>query len=115
MEQHQTQPWTGYVPETDDDDSTSIPRVPVNGWIKCTYWNGKVKVFKVRSVRVFEGVMAEQLYPPRPKGYPAYDDMFPRGRLEVIPESEALAWLEQHGMPVPGEAASAGDEERERR
>jgi hypothetical protein len=103
MDEQVRQPISSFVPEREEDESPSIPRVQIDGWIKITYWNGRTKVLKVRTVRVFENVMAEQLYPPSPQGYPIYDDMFPRGRLAVIPEAEAHAWLREHGLPVPGE------------
>jgi hypothetical protein len=114
MEERKPQVFSSFDPGT-EEESPGIPRVQVDGWIKITYWNGRTKVLKVRTVRVFESVMAEQLYPPSPQGYPVYDDIFPRGRLAVIPEAEAHAWLQEHGFPVPGEPSGAPEESSERR
>src|SRR5262245_60621518 len=100
-DQNTTQPFSSFVPDG-EDDSPSIPRRPVNGWVKRRRWDGREDVFHVQTVRVFEAVMAEQVYPPPPPGHIIYLDMFPRGRLEVIPEAEAHAWLSEHGLPVPG-------------
>lgn len=98
MDATNSQPYSWFDPET---DSVPIPHRAVNGWVKLTRWSGAQTVVKVATVRLFGHLTADILYPPRPTGYPAYDDMFLGGRAECIPEADALAWLKQHGLPLP--------------
>jgi hypothetical protein len=96
------EPYSWFDPET---DSVHIPHRAVNGWLRIRRWNGQQTVVQVETVRLFGHLTANILYPPRPKGYPLYDDMFLGGRAECIPEAEALAWLAQHNLPLPETAA----------
>ena len=98
MEASNGQPYSWFDPET---DSVHIPHRAVNGWLRITRWNGQVTVVQVETVRLFGHLTAEVLYPPRPKGYPLFDDMFLGGRAECIPEGEAIDWLIRHNLPVP--------------
>jgi hypothetical protein len=97
------QPFTWFVPEKDGEQDGSIPHRIYNGWVKLTRWNRQTAVVKVETVRLFGVVTGEIVYPPRPPGYPLFDDLFLGGRIECIPDDEAHAWLRAHGLPVPGD------------
>lgn len=107
METSNGQPYSWFDPET---DSVHIPHRAVNGWLRITRWNGQATVVQVETVRLFGHLTANILYPPRPKGYPLYDDMFLGGRAECIPEAEALAWLAKHNLPLPAAVTAARQE-----
>lgn len=104
MESTNGQPYTWFDPERHEDTDTPIPQHAYNGWLKITRWNRRETVIKVETVRFLGPVTGNIVYPPRPKGYPLYDDLFLQGgRKECITEAEALAWLRTHGLPLPGE------------
>jgi hypothetical protein len=111
MENSNGQPYTWCEPDRDDEDESTIPRRVYDGWVRVTRWDGSMTVVKVETVRFFGWVKGEIVYPTRTKGYPLYDDLFARGRVECIPEAEALAWLTQHKLPLP----VPSDEETTRR
>jgi hypothetical protein len=84
-----------------DDDSESIPRVRLDGWIKITFPGGRTQVLKVQTVKVLERVSLEVLYPEERQGYPVYESGFLWARIARIPEGEAIAWLQKRGKSVP--------------
>jgi hypothetical protein len=104
MEASNGHPYTWCDPEH-DDSQTGIPSRSVNGWVRLTRWGGQQTVLQVTTVRVFQRVYMEILWPPPRRGYPVYEDGFPAGRIECLPEDEALAWLDKHGLPLPGSVA----------
>jgi hypothetical protein len=104
METTNGHPYTWCDPEHEESHG-GIAHRAVNGWVRLTRWNGQQTVLKVETVRVFQRVYMEILWPPPRLGYPVYEDGFPAGRIECLPESEALVWLEKHGLPLPGDVA----------
>ena len=100
MDNSNGHPYTWCDPEHEDGQG-SIPHRSVNGWIRLTRWGGQQTVLKVATVRVFQRVYMEILYPPPRHGYPVYEDGFPAGRIECIPDEEALEWLDKRGMQLP--------------
>lgn len=107
-------PYTWFEHDGNDDTGSGIPSRAYNGWLKITRWNRQETVIKVETVRFLGTVTGNILYPPRPEGYPLYDDLFLQGgRKECITEEEALAWLRKHGLPLPDaqeSEATAGQE-----
>jgi hypothetical protein len=120
MDNTNGQPYTWCDPEPEEEHDGAIPRRVYSGWVKITRWDRSQTVVKVETVRFLGTLTGDILYPPRPKGYPLYDNLFLQGvRKECIPEAEALAWLRQHGLPLPDDQdadarPAAVDEEPER-
>jgi hypothetical protein len=102
MESTNGQPYTWFEHEGNEDTGSAIPHHAYNGWLKITRWNRHETVMKVETVRFLGTLTGNIVYPPRPKGYPMFDDLFLQGgRKECITEAEALAWLRKHGLPLP--------------
>lgn len=102
MDNTNGQPFTWCAPEPEEEPDGAIPVRVYDGWVKITRWNRLQTVIKVETVRFLGPLWGDIVYPPRPKGYPLYDNLFLQGnRIECIPEAEALAWLRQHGLPLP--------------
>jgi hypothetical protein len=112
MENNHQQPWTWSEPDAGETmgGGPAVPRVPGDGWVKVTWYSGKVSVLKIREVTYLgdHGVMI--LYPPSPSGNPVIHHRIPRRTSELLSEAQALALLEQHGLPMPGEAAETPQE-----
>jgi phage anti-repressor protein len=100
VDERERQAISSYIPEH-DDDSESIPRRQLTGWVRIKYIGGKTEVLKVETVRVVDSVFMNILYPPQRKDYPVYERSFPAVRIECIPEAEAVAWLTKRGLPLP--------------
>jgi phage anti-repressor protein len=100
VDERERQAISSYIPEH-DDDSESIPRRQLTGWVRIKYIGGKTEVLKVETVRVVDSVFMNILYPPQRKDYPVYERSFPAVRIECIPEAEALTWLTKRGLPLP--------------
>jgi hypothetical protein len=92
----------GWCEPEHEEHQSGIEHRAINGWVRLTRWNGQETVLKVATVRVFQRVYMEILWPAPRQGYPIYTDGFPAGRIECLPEDEALAWLDKHGLPLPG-------------
>jgi phage anti-repressor protein len=100
VDERERQAISSYIPEH-DDDSESIPRRQLTGWVRIKYIGGKTEVLKVETVRVVDSVFMNILYPPQRKDYPVYERSFPAVRIECIPEAEAFTWLTKRGLPLP--------------